>query len=330
MSLNRHVALALGRLQRCVSICCWTLGLCFLTLVVIWSLATYTTMRYVDIEANVDQDAATRVISPEEARRNAVRQADARRAGEDAPPANVNRQLSTTDQHFRTLTGITGAIGTMAAFALIPVIGLGVIVGASHRIAGIDRSAGAFTWAVLLVALVLPWNRWFVGIGYAGVFPSYHQLIEAVTQREQGEGGLLFYAYFLALPLACTAGVAIIGLLFRSGIEAGLLPRESHHLDPELERETANIKASSLVGGGRMSGALYSSMQRDRTPDAPAAKPAVPVTIKPASSDQKPASDRQEPRLAPAAQRKTIEDNIPAEPRNLRSVSAGSPLKRPI
>jgi hypothetical protein len=51
------------------------------------------------------------------------------------------------------------------------------------------------------------------------------------------------------LPLACVVAVAIIGLRFCAGVQAGMPVVESMKLDPVLEREAANITPGSLHGG---------------------------------------------------------------------------------
>ena len=50
-------------------------------------------------------------------------------------------------------------------------------------------------------------------------------------------------------------GIGIVCGRFSAGVEAGVMMRENLALDPVLEREAANIKATSLYGS-RTAGAL--------------------------------------------------------------------------
>jgi hypothetical protein len=62
-------------------------------------------------------------------------------------------------------------------------------------------------------------------------------------------GGAMFYARFALLPLACLFGVGMIGFRFSLGVTSGIIAKEDTRLDPLLEREAANMKATSLIGG---------------------------------------------------------------------------------
>ncbi|MCZ6734322.1 MAG: hypothetical protein O7C65_00855 [Planctomycetota bacterium] len=74
---------------------------------------------------------------------------------------------------------------------------------------------------------------------------------------------------FLFLPAASLVGFILVGFQFGSAVEAVLLKSESMGLDPALEREAANISATSLHGGsGRMSGALTHALHAQEPPMA--------------------------------------------------------------
>lgn len=101
-----------------------------------------------------------------------------------------------------------------------------------------------------------------------------HQAVgDAADDLLASAGGAEFYLRYLLLPLTCIIGLALIALRFSAGVEAAII-RIDYRLDPALEREAANIKASSLHGSGRSTAALGGTMA-----GAPAAPPAPPSAM---------------------------------------------------
>ncbi|QOJ18233.1 MAG: hypothetical protein HRU76_11825 [Phycisphaeraceae bacterium] len=273
-AVNRHFAIALKELRSAVTWCCWLLGLALAVQVVAWSLLTYTDMRYTRIVERADEHATT-IVTPEERRRQSIREAASVEADPDVEPADVNRQYSSQDRILGLAVGVAGAAGTMGTLALLPLLGLGVVLAAGSATRGVDRAAGAFVWAVVLVMITLPWGLVFEALPFDGLFVSYATLTSEVEaargitlggEAEPTGGGILFYGRYLILPVAGMAGITAIGLRFRAGVEEGLLPRENFRLDPQLEKEVAKIKPGSLVGGGRTAGALQSTITRNDEP----------------------------------------------------------------
>jgi hypothetical protein len=91
-------------------------------------------------------------------------------------------------------------------------------------------------------------------------------------------GGIEFYLRYLLLPFTCIIGLALLALRFSAGVEAAIV-RTDYRLDPVLEREAANIKASSLHGSGRNNAALGGTITA--TTSAPAGAPPSATQVSP-------------------------------------------------
>ena len=268
-AVHRHFAIALKELQTGVTICCWVIGIALLAQVIAWSLVTYTDIRYVSHESTPDANV-TSVVQSDDIRRELL--PDAGEADPDIVALDVNRQFSKADHLLAVVSGLSGALGTMAILALLPLLGLAVVLGAGAATPGVDRAAGAFVWAVVLVTLALPWGSFFEAMPFDGLFANYEVLtsdveiarseVDATGLERATSSGLMFYGRYCILPLACVAGIAAIGLRFRAGIEAGLISKENYKLDPELEKEVAGLKATSLMGGSRSTGAFKAAVNK--------------------------------------------------------------------
>ncbi|MGI9015162.1 MAG: hypothetical protein ACR2GY_13075 [Phycisphaerales bacterium] len=273
-AVNHHFAVALKELQTGVTICCWVIGLALLIQTVGWSLISFTDIRYANHEAiALPASGDTAVVTAEELRRQNL--ATPHAVDSEIVTADVNRQFAPADHVLRILTSLAAAVGTMAALALLPLLALAVVLGAGAATPGVDRAAGAFVWAVVLIIVTLPWGRLFEGVPFDGLFANYASMAADVELWQSGvattgveratSGGLLFIGRYCVLPLACVAGIAAVGLRFRAGIAAGLIPKADYRLDPELEKEVADLKATSLIGGGgRMAGALKAIRVEDQ------------------------------------------------------------------
>ena len=97
-----------------------------------------------------------------------------------------------------------------------------------------------------------------------------------------------YYARFLLLPGLCLLGFVMLGFRFSGALEGVLPIKIKQGLDPALEQETANIKASSLHGtAGRSAGALgrvvattESEPVPEPSPPPPPAESSMPTATK--------------------------------------------------
>ena len=126
----------------------------------------------------------------------------------------------------------------------------------------VERAVNALTWAIVLVLLIMPLGGWFGMAWNQGTITDYQGLtIEVDVAREKGLGAT-FYTRFLLLPAASAVGFILVGYQFSAAVLAVLLKRDG--LDDELEKEAANIAATSLHGASRSAGALSKTLEADK------------------------------------------------------------------
>jgi hypothetical protein len=283
ISQVHSIGLAMGRLKRGVLACCWIAALSLLAQIVVWSLATFTDMRYEASSAApvAPSDVIVQREPPKKAGLPPIRQ-----PSDDAPSANrlrtdvslVSASLGAYDGTFRQVVGVAN-------------ITTGVMLAAGAATPGVEKIVTAMNWSLVIAALTLPIAAVFQLDGLAGAMVDYGTMTNAVDAAHTAEnqalldevtassapegdgaadattaasaamerGTVMFYLRHLLLPITCIIGLACIGMRFSAGVEAAII-RSDYRLDPMLEREAANIKASSLHGGGRSAAALGGAM----------------------------------------------------------------------
>jgi hypothetical protein len=260
---SASVSIALGRLRLGVLACCGLIALALAVQLLIWTMVSFTDIRWTTAdEAAADAAVAAaeksksvpRVVVAEEKKKEPERPTpfDTEPAGatSDVEAVNPNRVLSRYDRLFAMASSLAGGLGALAVLALAPWIGLGVVLAASSGTTGVERTVSAFGWALIIGLLALPAGE-LVGLPWRdGALWSYADLTTIVDAPEgSGAGGIVFFARFLLMPLACVIGIVLVAARFSSGVEAGMLQREQLRLDPALESEAANIKPTTLHGG---------------------------------------------------------------------------------
>ena len=266
---HTFVNLAMARLRFSVLACCWILALSLIAQMGVWLTATFTDVRFTTVKTA----AKPAMIVNGAITRNGDNSAGIE-AGNTAvvnhPETSVdaNRVLSPKDSMMHMVVSIARAAAMLAFIVLMPLMMLGVLLGASSATPGVEHTAASFVWAVILGVLLLPIGQ-FIGLPWRdGAMYAYSAMTSIIdaTQDKHASFGLTFYAQFGFLPLACLIGVAMVGLRFCAGLEAGLPRKEDLRLDPVLEREAANIAPTSLHGPRGGGGVL-----RAAPPSPPAA-----------------------------------------------------------
>jgi hypothetical protein len=252
---STYVSAAMSRLRGSVSLCCWVIGASLMVQLLIWCMAMFTQVRYETATAPVKPGLViasrdVKGVSVTVKRPNGSTATDAAAPPEPAAP---QRELSKFDPMLAKASSLAMASGTFATCILLPLIALGVLLGAGSATTGVEQTVSAFIWSIILALLVLPFGE-TVGLPWKeGALTTYHTMTQQVdfTQVQSADawGGPTFYARFAFMPLACIAGIAMVGLRFSSGVNAGIIPKENFRLDPALEKEAANIKPTSLHGG---------------------------------------------------------------------------------
>lgn len=252
-----YVGIALARLRRGVNVCCWIVACSLLAQVLVWGFATFMDVRYSELEEHhtrliVEGNAAQNdAPSRAAAWRPAVGSTDAADVG-DIEPANPNLVITKYDRIMHIASTLARGAGSLAMVVLLPLLAVGVILTAGSATPGVERVVSSFIWSTVVAIFVLPVGS-ALGLPWdEGALATYGHITTNVDNvlgpQGDGWGGPTFYARFVLLPLACVMGVILVGFRFNYGVEAGIPPKESMRLDPVLEREAANMKATSLYG----------------------------------------------------------------------------------
>jgi hypothetical protein len=266
-----YISHALSRLRTGVCLCCWVVVLSLITQLLIWGVASFMDVRFSVLQEHVEP---AKVISAAAAEREQpLGSPDAHplespaEAKSDAgiPSPNPNIMATKYDRIMTLASDLAMSAGTIAMILALPMLMVGVLLASGSATPGVDKVVSAFMWSLVVTMLVLPIGQ-HIGLPWThGGLVSYHSMTQAVDeQMADGRwGSATFYGRFCVLPLTCLIGVAMIALRFSGGVQAGIIPKEDMRLDPTLEREAANMKATSLIGG-RAGAAL-----RNLTPTAP-------------------------------------------------------------
>jgi hypothetical protein len=139
--------------------------------------------------------------------------------------------------------------------ALVPFIGLGVVLATSSATTGVEQAVSAFGWSIVVALLVMPVAQ-VLGLPWRdGALWSYDALtahvdmLDNVVEKDKVQASIMFYARYLLLPLASVVGILLVGTRFSAGVEMGLEVAENLRLDPQLEQEAGNVQPGSLHGG---------------------------------------------------------------------------------
>ncbi|MCA9286539.1 MAG: hypothetical protein KDA22_15045, partial [Phycisphaerales bacterium] len=166
---------------------------------------------------------------------------------------------------------------------LVPPIALAVVVSIVANVPGSERAVSSLLWALMLAAVGLPIARTLGVSAYGGLFMDYGSIVGPLDRAMGADGfshpGWMMMAKHLLLPAAAVLALLLIGLLFRSGLEAGLLPQEMLSVDPVMDREVARVAAAGPRLGGRTAAALGSAVVPSPIPaSVPASIPsAIPA-----------------------------------------------------
>ena len=133
-----------------------------------------------------------------------------------------------------------------------------------RRLPDLRPSRTAMTISIVLVMLALPLGGWF-GLAWGeGTLASYERMTSVIELVRENGLTLRFWTQFLMLPAVSVILFAIVGLRFSAALEAVILRSGLEDVDPEIEREASNIRASSLHGTGRTAGALKQAMKKSQ------------------------------------------------------------------
>lgn len=252
------------------------IGLALASQMFLWSLATFTELRFEPPGKPGDAPMIVHAEQEEMAANGSVRARERRavpRPETSIAPADesvdsdqpAKRVLSRTDQRLAGIFNIAAGLGQCATFMLLAIVGLTVMLAAASGLSSVDQTVSSFLWLLLVALLVLPMGSLFTLPWQRGALTTYEHMTVSVDQlheqqrariagieREPNQpqvSALEFYTRFGLLPAACIVGTVLVGLRYCSSLEGSLPQRERMRLDPALEREAANITPTSLLGG---------------------------------------------------------------------------------
>ena len=262
--INRSLCIALGRIHNVILTSCGVIALSLVAQVVVWSLCTFTELRFADPEAVGE---APLVVQQAENRDSSVRGRDANQkpVRRFMKPIETDEQdvpMSAVESIFKIIVTVARTLALMSALVILPVLCLGVLMAALVGAPRVDEAVNALILVIVLVLLLIPLGGWFGMAWQQGAITDYTGLTTAVDAWRSGEVGPAFFSRFLLLPTASAIGFIYVCVLFNSAVRA-VLPRRDG-LDPELEREASNVAATSLHPAGRNATALGTTLEPDK------------------------------------------------------------------
>ncbi len=281
-SSTPEIRIAHGQLRFMVLACCWLVGLSLCAQILIWSLATFTEMRYAEATTSDSMPLVLRAADNQPPSIITATEASRRGAANTAAPRTPERRaLSHYDRLFSAGTSAARTLGMLAVLTLCPLVAVGLVLGTVCGAPRLDRGISALTWAIVLTLLALPLGGWLGLPWQDGALSTYQHLIQEVEiarYRNVGSSfGLPYYARFLLLPGLCLLGFVLLGFRFSGALEGVLPVKGSEALDPALELEASNIAASSVYSSGRSAGALGRTVGAAEAPQPPPATRPMPA-----------------------------------------------------
>jgi len=246
-----HVSAALVQLRTTLT---WSaLGVIASAIVqmLVFSFVHFTDARWTTLRTPPAAQQLTVVQGEGEPTQVNGRQARVRPSDEPA------RVLSRWDGTLRTFGDTSASVGVVAAFTLWIGSLVGVVVAGGGAVPGVEKAVRASTWATVLFLAALPVVVALPGLRVGGAFEGY----DAMVRSSGGFGDLSplgLMASNLALPLVAAVLAGHTLLLFREGVEAGVIVTSVSELDRKLDKEIETIRAAGIASnhGQRAVGAL--------------------------------------------------------------------------
>ncbi len=264
MYLNprQSVGIAMSRLRFGVKFCCWMIAAALAIHMTVWGLVFCTDLRF---DGPPPPTIIAHAPSQADASPHLLVQPHVETNGPPAP-AVFARPISKWDRVFAASVELSGGVGKLALLLMIPLVAMGVLLGAGSGTPGVEKAVSAFAWSLGIGLLALPLGR-LLGLTWEeGALVTYPSIVAGARES------VVMLAIHLLLPATCIVALALVGVKFSDAtIAANLTPE--HHFDPKLEREASNVKPASLIGG-RGGAALTAALRQDGRPATmPAAAP---------------------------------------------------------
>lgn len=252
-----HVSPALKHLRFGVSIGAGVVALALVAHVLIVALVHFTDIRLTRLEPPAHGDAPVVVVrsgksggSDEGAGAQSMTRAERARVQPGDAPADVNLVPSKTASQLRGAAAVVQALGVFGSVGVALLLFQGVIIAGGVSVPGVEKAVTASSWGIVIAFLAIPWRGIMPELVYPGVFQSYATIAhESDVLRGLAGGrvsGAVFFAMHVFLPLCMVAGVAMVAVRFRSGVEHGIIVTHASQLEEQIEREIRERKLGEL------------------------------------------------------------------------------------
>lgn len=293
------VGASLGRVRRAIFICTIALAFGLVTQLAVWSMLTFTELRWTHDTAGADEtplivrsdviDTATEDVPEPDDPAAAIRAVASTDTGEKVvTPEQVEAQaekaqprtLSQNDKTMGYAVHCAKGVGTAGMIAMLPLLMLAVLVGTSAAARGAEGLVGAFNLGIVLAMLVLPMGGALSLPWQDGALTGYESMAGEVQGYLETPatvyGPFVFYARYLLLPLACLAGVTLMYLRLSASVEQAILQGDALRVDPDIEAEASSIRVGTQ--GNRTANALNKLAAQEQARNQPHAAPAPAPT----------------------------------------------------
>lgn len=260
----KTIGAALARLRRGVLLCTWAVGLALAAQILIWSLVTFTDLRWDEMESEetapmvVQSDVITPAqahLDPAQAIRAVARtdQLETTQAVQIVPEnEETSWVLNDVDGYMGYLFRCARGLGTASMLMMLPFLLLGTVIATTTAINGCEKTLSAFMLSLVVAILVLPLGDVLSLPWRDGALTSYEYMTVQVDEYQNSPaqimGPFVFYARFLLLPVASVIGTFLVCLRFNAGVELTVTTTDEHHVDPDIEKEATKIKMPGSLG----------------------------------------------------------------------------------
>lgn len=321
-----HVSAALAQLKPGVTFACLILAASVFVQLLVFGFVHFTELRFEGARVESAPAGSLSVVPSVaiEPRREPATNPQASAAKPEAAPVATAapRALSTINTVLHRISDLAVTAGTGSTAVLWILVFLGVVVGSSAQVPGVEKAVSAACWSLLLALACLPWQQVVPTTPFPGVFTAYATMTGASDAVDAGAASMgVLLAIHLVLPLAAFFVALLVLARFRSGIAAGVIIRSVSELDAAIEREAEEIARRGVsLSGPRTVGALNSAIGSVQMMSGPAPAPR---------------RDQEEENYTPysagtASSRSSEPPARPAPARDRRVPEPAEPYRRPI
>ncbi|PHQ78860.1 MAG: hypothetical protein COB69_09105 [Phycisphaera sp.] len=273
MNSQNHIAQALVRLRRGVTICAAGVFVAALIQLFVFGFVHFTDVRFQTIQDPSPTQHRTVVVTPtsntiegESRGRIALPTLTIEETVDLMSPKaapDPNKVNSTAGVILKKISQGAIVVGIFSAVGLAVLTLLGAVVAGGASVPGVEKAVSACMWGLGLCVLALPWQDVFTSMPFAGVFASYQNMTAASDGATMPMQVLLL---FVGVPAAVMAGAMVTGLRFGSGVEHGIMANQAPPPMDAVDREMAHTREN--LSTHRQLGSVHNSFTGD-TPAAP-------------------------------------------------------------